>query len=45
MLTLFGFLARRKGYEIALAALRDLPEGTVLLAGLVALFLTVRNQP
>src|SRR5260221_491006 len=32
VLTIFGFLARRKGYEVALAALRSLPPETLLLA-------------
>lgn len=32
VLTMFGFLARRKGYDVALAALARLPESYVLLA-------------
>jgi D-inositol-3-phosphate glycosyltransferase len=32
VLTIFGFLARRKGYDLALAALARLPEDVVLLA-------------
>ncbi len=31
-LVILGFLSRRKGYEVALAALRDLPSDIVLLA-------------
>jgi glycosyltransferase involved in cell wall biosynthesis len=32
VLTIFGFLARRKGYDVALDALASLPEDVVLLA-------------
>src|SRR5438128_1757319 len=32
VLTIFGFLARRKGYDVALAALQELPADAVLLA-------------
>jgi len=32
VLTIFGFLARRKGYDVALDALARLPEDVVLLA-------------
>jgi glycosyltransferase involved in cell wall biosynthesis len=32
VVTIFGFLARRKGYDLALAALARLPEDVVLLA-------------
>jgi glycosyltransferase involved in cell wall biosynthesis len=32
VLTIFGFLARRKGYDVALAALRNLPPDFILLA-------------